>query len=1055
MMHLAAPLVNYPNAYQLNFIPSNYAPNIGVEDTKSTLHLIIEELYNGRILSFHPVIKRLMDQNDCSIAFEAFTNLPQIYKITTDYNLIIETLKENLSIIFDEVNKKIFPKHLSRSCLIIRDMPKKITLEDMITIFENINPKPLYIESAGETCWYVLFDDKKSASKCYLNLQAQDTIAFNMDMNVRVKVKDTPIPNQFLSSQHHRDPANTASNILPIESPNNIIISSSFFDKTNHNGNTSYTNTNFDQPNLMTTIGLEASKTEDKFKNKNVYNSEIFTNNQYSPRAISLIYDNCISGDSQQTLPELINITTPLNTLMPANKPFQKQHYNHLIKQPSSDSYIWTHHHSNIRHINNSGDTNNMSHTPSDKLFNTINPFLNYNSLKESSTTINGLYPQNVGISPFVPPLLQANHQPPCINTNINVMSSKTSSNKMMHFNYGMPQYLYQYPSAYNGVPNLNNSHINGFKYNHPSPNNFNHLYKNLGFKGTMSSLPLTYNTNYALNNNLAIGKSNSNIGSSYNRKKQALSDPFRYNNLQSMNYNNYTSKYVSPNTTLASINSYNCQSHDLFDATTRHSNKVTQIESDNSRVSDISDTSPINTTSLDNIPHNADSTISHSNNANIAESFSKPISLSSDIFELDKQIDLLSHTQSNILYINNNSQSQISEFQSPLSTVTSLLPNLTLNSLYLTDSQLLQTLPSISNNKLSRQKALPNMASHVIASMFNCETNDIYQENTSLHIENINIITTEMHGDLQVMESESKLSYAQALSRKKTIFKNDIEKNFQPDKLLDVEDKSCVEWTEETNLPIALTGEVADYGLNIKDADQCENIKDVDEGITNNDAILDIELGETIKNDLNWESSSYIPLKNTNSFTSIGSDSDNVNNSSEKTFKLKNHNSNITLRNSRRPPKSINYGANVHSNHKNNLEFKTSNNFNYYQKFTSLPFHPRNIAATKHRLSTSTDNKDPPTFININKNPIPYSQNGNIYLNKSHNLRPTQNNTPRCNGFNNDWSSSNSNHIDKSESLNKKSTVQNSSHCLKRMNGAHYKPHLHNPTSVNGTKSL
>jgi la-related protein 4 len=102
---------------------------------------------------------------DQFVPIRVVANFNQVKRLTEDFNLIVEVLRDSENVQVDSTGEKVRPTS-QRSTLILREIPETTPLEEVQGLFSGENcPKFSSCDYAANNSWYVNFDNQDDAEK--------------------------------------------------------------------------------------------------------------------------------------------------------------------------------------------------------------------------------------------------------------------------------------------------------------------------------------------------------------------------------------------------------------------------------------------------------------------------------------------------------------------------------------------------------------------------------------------------------------------------------------------------------------------------------------------------------------------------------------------------------------------------------------------------------------------------------------------------------------------------------------------------------------------------
>ncbi|KAG8200242.1 hypothetical protein JTE90_021898 [Oedothorax gibbosus] len=155
---------------------------------KTLLRRQLEYYFSSENLSTDEYLQSQMDA-DRFVAISTVAKFNQVRRLTDDYNLVVEVLRESAVVQVDEAGEKVRPSPRSR-VLILREIPESTPMKEIEELFSGETcPKFLRCEFAHNNSWYVLFETDEDTAKAYQYLREEAKTFRGKPVMARLKAK--------------------------------------------------------------------------------------------------------------------------------------------------------------------------------------------------------------------------------------------------------------------------------------------------------------------------------------------------------------------------------------------------------------------------------------------------------------------------------------------------------------------------------------------------------------------------------------------------------------------------------------------------------------------------------------------------------------------------------------------------------------------------------------------------------------------------------------------------------------------------------------------------
>ncbi|XP_065834404.1 la-related protein 4B-like isoform X2 [Oscarella lobularis] len=157
------------------------------EELRQRLKKQLEFYFSRENLASDAYLLSQMDK-DQYVSIKVIAGFNQVKKLTSDYDLIVDVLRESENVQVNEPGEKVRPNS-QRSTLMLREIPQSTPLEDVEALFSGPNcPKFSSCAYAANDSWYVNFDTQEDAQKAYRYLKEERTFG-GKPIHARIKTR--------------------------------------------------------------------------------------------------------------------------------------------------------------------------------------------------------------------------------------------------------------------------------------------------------------------------------------------------------------------------------------------------------------------------------------------------------------------------------------------------------------------------------------------------------------------------------------------------------------------------------------------------------------------------------------------------------------------------------------------------------------------------------------------------------------------------------------------------------------------------------------------------
>ncbi|KAK5966458.1 HTH La-type RNA-binding domain-containing protein [Trichostrongylus colubriformis] len=182
LVNCDVPAMSVPSA------PSPIPPPLPMPDLKQQLKAQLEYYFSRENLITDRYLRCQMDA-DQFVPISIIAGFRKIVQLTSDYNLILQVLRESNQVEVDERGEKV--RSVCRRCTIIL---REISEEHREEVEKMLSGGPPYVDLKYglNNSWYVTFDNEETTQQAYLHLQNMNITFNNKPICVRIKAGGPP-----------------------------------------------------------------------------------------------------------------------------------------------------------------------------------------------------------------------------------------------------------------------------------------------------------------------------------------------------------------------------------------------------------------------------------------------------------------------------------------------------------------------------------------------------------------------------------------------------------------------------------------------------------------------------------------------------------------------------------------------------------------------------------------------------------------------------------------------------------------------------------------------
>eukprot|EP00118_Oscarella_pearsei_P015382 m.138689 g.138689 ORF g.138689 m.138689 type:complete len:724 (+) comp38255_c0_seq1:326-2497(+) len=142
------------------------------EELRQRLKKQLEFYFSRENLATDAYLLSQMDK-DQYVPIKVIVGFNQVKKLTADFELVVDVLRESENVQVDVLGEKVRPNS-QRSSLMLREIPQSTPIEDVEGLFSGPNcPKFSSCSYAANDSWYVNFDTQEDAEKAFRYLREE------------------------------------------------------------------------------------------------------------------------------------------------------------------------------------------------------------------------------------------------------------------------------------------------------------------------------------------------------------------------------------------------------------------------------------------------------------------------------------------------------------------------------------------------------------------------------------------------------------------------------------------------------------------------------------------------------------------------------------------------------------------------------------------------------------------------------------------------------------------------------------------------------------------
>ncbi|WKX91058.1 hypothetical protein Q1695_009694 [Nippostrongylus brasiliensis] len=182
LVNCDVPAMSVPSA------PSPIPPPLPMPDLKQQLKAQLEYYFSRENLITDRYLRCQMDA-DQFVPISIIAGFRKIVQLTSDYNLILQVLRESNQVEVDERGEKV--RSVCRRCTIIL---REISEEHREEVEKMLAGGPPYVDLKYglNNSWYVTFDNEETTQQAYLHLQNMNITFNNKPICARIKAGGPP-----------------------------------------------------------------------------------------------------------------------------------------------------------------------------------------------------------------------------------------------------------------------------------------------------------------------------------------------------------------------------------------------------------------------------------------------------------------------------------------------------------------------------------------------------------------------------------------------------------------------------------------------------------------------------------------------------------------------------------------------------------------------------------------------------------------------------------------------------------------------------------------------
>ncbi|XGW20254.1 hypothetical protein V3C99_003791 [Haemonchus contortus] len=182
LVNCDVPAMSVPSA------PSPIPPPLPMPDLKQQLKAQLEYYFSRENLITDRYLRCQMDA-DQFVPISIIAGFRKIVQLTSDYNLILQVLRESNQVEVDERGEKV--RSVCRRCTIIL---REISEEHREEVEKMLSGGPPYVDLKYglNNSWYVTFDNEETTQQAYLHLQNMNITFNNKPICARIKAGGPP-----------------------------------------------------------------------------------------------------------------------------------------------------------------------------------------------------------------------------------------------------------------------------------------------------------------------------------------------------------------------------------------------------------------------------------------------------------------------------------------------------------------------------------------------------------------------------------------------------------------------------------------------------------------------------------------------------------------------------------------------------------------------------------------------------------------------------------------------------------------------------------------------
>ncbi|VDM38302.1 unnamed protein product [Toxocara canis] len=195
------------------------------DQIKQQLKAQLEYYFSRENLMTDRFLRCQMD-NDQYVPIGIIAGFPKVKRLTNDFNLIVQVLRESTQVQVDELGERV--RAMSKRCtIILREIPESTDEKEVASMFVG-GPPYISLRYGLNNSWYVTFESEEATQRAFLHLQNLGKTFNNKPICARIKTGGAPCSEPIVVAE--RAPSAVPSEAvadIPIPIPPSISPSSS------------------------------------------------------------------------------------------------------------------------------------------------------------------------------------------------------------------------------------------------------------------------------------------------------------------------------------------------------------------------------------------------------------------------------------------------------------------------------------------------------------------------------------------------------------------------------------------------------------------------------------------------------------------------------------------------------------------------------------------------------------------------------------------------------------------------------------------------------------